>query len=361
MTAALYRLSSLHDLSHVVCCAAERCGVHLTGASATEFQQQQMLAVYRYQQKRYELSRLSELFETEGIPFLPLKGSVLSEYYPAPWMRTSCDIDILVKKEDLSRAIDALTGTLSYRRTTTDSHDVSLFSPDDRVHLELHFDLVEEGRAMQAPEILCDVWSAVQTKEGSRFCYVMPDALFYFYHIAHMAKHLERGGGCGMRSFLDLWVLEHCVGHDKAAREELLLRGGLLPFASKASALTAAWFGDAPMTEESEGLLEFILRGAAYGSTTNRVEVGQATEGGRASYLWSRIFVRYDVLKYRYPVLQKHRWLLPLMQVRRWCSLPFRGRMRRMRGELRAHRRAAVTKGEGVDVLSVLGLREAEK
>ncbi|MBO4954226.1 MAG: nucleotidyltransferase family protein, partial [Clostridia bacterium] len=35
------------------------------------------------------------------IDFMPLKGAVIRQYYPEPWMRTSCDIDIHVKKDRL--------------------------------------------------------------------------------------------------------------------------------------------------------------------------------------------------------------------------------------------------------------------
>ena len=54
----------------------------------------------------------------------------------------------------------------------------------------------------------------------------MTDEMFYFYHIAHMAKHFEEGG-CGIRPFIDLWTLDNIkdVDHDK--RDELLSRGNL--------------------------------------------------------------------------------------------------------------------------------------
>ncbi|MBR6794856.1 MAG: hypothetical protein IKM52_01960, partial [Clostridia bacterium] len=35
----------------------------------------------------------------------------------------------------------------------------------------------------------------------------------------------------------------------------------------------------------------------------------------------SRIFVPYDNLKRYYPILEKHAWLTPIMQIRRWFML----------------------------------------
>ena len=77
---------------------------------------------------------------------MPLKGSVLRASYPQDWMRTSCDIDILVHREDLERAVELLVEKKQYRREVTNLCDVSLYAPSG-VHLELHYDLVLENRS----------------------------------------------------------------------------------------------------------------------------------------------------------------------------------------------------------------------
>lgn len=61
--------------------------------------------------------------------------------------------------------------------------------------------------------------------------------------------------------------------------------------------------------------------GGVYGSTDNRVALQQKKKGGRIGYVLSRIFIPYAKLKRYYPVLEKHRWLMPLMQIRRWFML----------------------------------------
>ena len=61
--------------------------------------------------------------------------------------------------------------------------------------------------------------------------------------------------------------------------------------------------------------------GGVYGSTDNRVALQQNKKGGRIGYVLSRIFIPYAKLKRYYPVLEKHRWLMPLMQIRRWFML----------------------------------------
>ena len=66
--------------------------------------------------------------------------------------------------------------------------------------------------------------------ENSKFRYEMTDEFFYFYHIAHMAKHFENGG-CGIRPFVDLVVLDRMDSENFSKRDELLKSGGLLQFA----------------------------------------------------------------------------------------------------------------------------------
>lgn len=51
------------------------------------------------------LQKIEAALNEEQIPYIPLKGSVLRNLYPAPEMRTSCDIDVLVHEEDIERAV----------------------------------------------------------------------------------------------------------------------------------------------------------------------------------------------------------------------------------------------------------------
>src|SRR6266404_1792592 len=58
-----------------------------------------------------ELSRLSGLFEERRIPFVALKGPMLSQYlYGALGARMSGDIDVLVKRQDVPRVRKTLAG-----------------------------------------------------------------------------------------------------------------------------------------------------------------------------------------------------------------------------------------------------------
>lgn len=163
----------------------------------------------------------------------------------------------------------------------------------------------------------------------------MPDELFYFYHIAHMAKHFEYGG-CGVRPFIDLWILNHRLTFDREKRTALLREGGLLKFSEACETLSEVWFGDKEPTELTGLLEKYMLSGGMYGNIENMVAVQKNQDGGWLHYIFRRLFMPYERLKNVYPILQKHKWLTPVMQLRRWYDMIATGRMKRTVGEIKS-------------------------
>lgn len=94
--------AEMHDVAHLAVFGLKSNGLLKSENAALE--NKIFKAAYRREAQSYELERLSEVLEKAEIPFLPLKGSVICEYYKEPWMRTSCDIDVLVKKRDVEKA-----------------------------------------------------------------------------------------------------------------------------------------------------------------------------------------------------------------------------------------------------------------
>lgn len=315
--ADLMNLATRHDVEHLLVLGLKQNG--LIENSDLKTIKIMHKAVFRYEKINAEYKNLCNTLEKAQIPFIPLKGSVLREYYPEPWMRTSCDIDILVHYEDLEKAKLLLVEELQYSEKDRTTHDVSMITPKN-VSVELHFDLVEEGRANGAIKILNHVWENVSLHNNCKYMYDMTDEFFYLYHIAHMAKHFENGG-CGISPFIDLWILDNLPGARMDSRDKMLENSGLLDFACVVRKLSKVWFGKCPMDELSFQMQSFILNGGVYGSTDNRVSLKQKKNGGRLGYILTRVFVPYSKLKRYYPVLEKHRWLTPIMQVKRWFML----------------------------------------
>lgn len=348
MRQELFLLAQKHDISHLIAYALKKNA--MVTDKDHEVEGAISKAVYRYAQLKHEYHRVCDKLESEEISFMPLKGAILREYYPQPWMRTSCDIDILLHEEDLEKTADIFMkegGTIPWGKG---SHDISIFTPN-HTHLEFHYTLVEEGLACEAAGVLNNVWANAAICNGFYKKYEMSEEMFYFYHIAHMAKHFELGG-CGIRSFLDLWILDQRESADPEKRDALLERGKLLKFAKAARKLSRVWFEGEEMDQVSRQMEEYVIRGGVYGSSENRITMQQQKKGGRLKYAVSKIFLPYEVLIFHYPVLQKHRWLMPVMEVRRWGRLLFCGHAKRVTRELAYNQR--ISKGTADDAQNFL-------
>jgi len=294
----------------------------LDDSKLKEYYKQILLkSVFRYEMQNGQQIKVCRLFEENEICHIALKGAVLRNFYPEPWLRTSCDIDILIYPEDLERAIEVLKNN-GYLYKGKGSHDASFYS-DDNVHVELHYDVIEkEYRVADVSDVLCDIWQYASPKPNFKYEYVLTDEMFYFYHIAHMAKHFVQGG-CGIRAFLDLWIIDRNMHFDSEKRSELLVKGGLRVFADNAHKLADVWFLGGEHTDITEKMQSYIFNGGIYGNLENQIAMDQAKTDSKTESALKKIFLGYDTIKFHYPILQKHKWLLPFMEVRRWGKLMF--------------------------------------
>ncbi len=327
----MLKLSAQHDVSHLLVVGLKQNG--LIEKDNNDINKFVLKPIYLYEKLRYEYNRICEVFEKEQIPYIPLKGAIIRKHYPEEWMRTSCDIDILVAESDLDKAKSLLIEKCAYKYHIKGSHDLSFATPTN-VHVELHYSLVEDGRAKEASKVLKGVWNNASVCKGYNYRYQMPDEFFYFYHIAHMAKHFE-DGGCGIRTFIDLWILDNLKEANLEKRNQLLTEGELLKFAQVVKKLCRVWFENEEHDLISKQTEDYILRGGIYGNSQNRIAIQQQKSGGRLKYALSKIFIPYEVIKFHYPVLQKHKWLTPFMQVRRWFKLIFCGHAKRTFNQLK--------------------------
>ncbi len=318
----LFALSAKHDIAHMIGAGLEKNALLKKGEKYSDlFFREIFKAVYRFEQQNYELNRLCAELEKAEIHFIPLKGSVLRGHYKNPWMRTSCDIDILVKIEDIDRAIDCLVQNCGYECGIKSSHDVSLYSKT-KVHIELHYDLIEDGRVTAVFDVLQNVWKYTVIKDGYKYYHEMTDEMFYFYHIAHMAKHFTVGG-CGIKPFVDLWILDHINGTSHDKRSELLKKGDLLVFSETVRALNRVWFEDMETTQTLKRVESFILQGGVFGTFESKTMAVQRKKGKKREALIKTIFLPYEQMKIIYPILERHKWLLPFAEVRRWFVKAF--------------------------------------
>lgn len=324
---SLHRLAKKHDLSHIVSHFVYHNHIGVPAEIWERLQHDEVLSVYRCEQMKYAFEEICCAFDEAQIAYIPLKGSVIRPYYPIESMRTSCDVDILIHEEDLEEAIRCLEAK-GYRCGDRNYHDVSLYSPNN-MHLELHFHIQENIDSLDA--VLKDAWAYAEASEGSRFDFRKEFFVFHIY--AHMAYHFV-SGGCGIRSLVDIWIMEHKMDATYACAEELLRKAGIYQFAVEMSRLADTCFSGSACDEFSELVLAYIYRGGVYGSLENNITVKKTKSNSSVVYAFKRLFLPYKTMVILYPILKKTPILLPFCWVARWIQALFGGKTKKFASEI---------------------------
>ena len=312
-------LAKKHDLAHIVARFISQNGIDIDPALNDKLQREDYLAVYRNRQMGHTYADICAAFDEAQIDYLPLKGSVIRAFYPYESMRTSCDIDILVKEGDVDAAVACLVAR-GYTAGERNYHDVSLYSPS-KIHLELHFSILENIDSLDS--VLVDVWKYARKTEGHK--YELSPEFLYYHFAAHMAYHFL-AGGCGIKSLMDLWILEHKMGLSIENAKELLEKGGIYKFAIEMQEIANKCFAGEELDELSERVFGYIHSGGVYGNAENKIAVHRRENKGTLSYIVYRLFPPYRVIVHSYPVLKKAPILLPFCWVARWIRALFKGK-----------------------------------
>ena len=327
MQMALYTLAKKHSLAGLVGQALEAQGLLKDSTASALFQNAMFNEIYHYEKMNFVYHMICDALEEAQIPYLPLKGAILRQYYPQPWMRTSGDIDILVPKNWIRQAEKILADKfdVDIYKIYGSGHDISFYSKDG-IHVELHYDLMEDDRAGKSPRVLKKTWEHARSVSPGTYRYVMDDAMFYFYHIAHLSKHFE-AGGCGIRFFLDTQLLLERIQSDRFQVDCLLKEGSLLTFEEAVRQLCQVWFSGKEHDTRSRQVESFVLDSGIFGTLENVYINRRRRYGGTVRYFLSRVFIPYQSLKDKYPIVKRWPILTPVYEVYRLFQLLF-GRKR---------------------------------
>lgn len=309
----LYMVSKNHDLAHVVAVALKKHGLIKHDKLSRRYVKQMHAALMRYEAIKHEQNQIYQVFEKEGIDFVPLKGSVIRKYYPDRWMRTSTDIDILVREKELEKAKKALISNLDYAEGRYRYHDVSLYSKSG-VLLELHFQITENMKNID--KNLKKVWDYVNPIEEGRCRQVMTSEYLLFHSYAHMIYHFVKGG-CGIRFVVDSWLLEHVLDYDEVVFQKLCKESRINTFVESVRKLGQVWFEDAEHDNLSKKMQTYIITGGVFGTMESKVMARKTQTSGHYRYLLKRVFIPYKDFCASYPILEKLPWLYPYFAVKR--------------------------------------------
>lgn len=305
----LFKIGKMQDILPII-----REGLNALNIEAdSRIEQLCKIEIYQFVHRDDAVERISACFNKNAIDFILLKGSVLRDLYPDKWMRTSCDIDVLVKEQDLQRAVDALERETDFRYKSKNYHDVLMNMPN--VHLELHFNIKEDMENVD--KLLLRVWDNCAKKENTCQFVLTPE--FQIFHvISHMSFHFMHGG-LGIRSCIDLWLLRHKTEYDESIVKNMCEECGILKFYNECCFLSEVWIGENEHTDTSKMLEKYSMESGVFGNTKNAVLIGQIRHK-KEGYIFHRLFMDKERLKRLYPILDKYPFLLPYCQLRRWAE-----------------------------------------
>lgn len=152
-----------------------------------------------------KISEILNEFNKQDIPVLVLKGLVIRDLYPRPELRTMCDADLLVYKDDLDKA-EKLLINQGYR-VLENSEEMHRAYYKNGTLVEVHWVITNERYFEGIPQIEESIWkNAVEVNIGDSKALSMNDEDMAVHLCLHMATHLINRG-FGIRQICDLVLL----------------------------------------------------------------------------------------------------------------------------------------------------------
>ena len=263
-----------------------------------------------------------------GIPFIVLKGSCASFYYPEPLRRTLGDIDLLVGPEHFEAAYDALrvAGYMTNEPVDGISRHVHLKKGSTLIELHRRFAVLQT----KDQEMILDSWlfnTDSFVAKINNYAFPMPDhELNGLVLLTHINQHLEEG--LGLRQIVDfvMYIKAELTDEKWPAFKEKTDRIGLTTLAKVVGKLgkmylglpsSISWCDDAKETTV-EKLLDYIFACGNFGhkDAINNTMVMVMSHGRGVKGFFKNLQQRGME---NWKLLQKAPWLKPLAWLYQLC------------------------------------------
>lgn len=319
----VFIVSQKHMLSSLVGQMLERVGV-----SSPDFEKAIGIAQRRAIILEKEYKTLKKSFEQAGIWYMPMKGTVLKNYYPGFATREMCDCDILfdsTRSEDV-REIMENTGfhTVRFGESNDDCYIKSKLAS-----FEMHRALFGNHHKSELYRYYVNVKDRLVKDDDNSYGYHFAPEDFYIYMIAHEYKHYALGG-TGLRSLLDTYIFLKSNTLDMSYISDEMKKLGLSEFEQLNRSVAMKVFNQDTLTEREQAVLDYVISSGTYGSTKNRVGNDVKKYGGKFGYLVHRIVgpvgkndLLRDQYRKRYSVFFRYPILLPFLPFYRFFKALF--------------------------------------
>ena len=254
-----------------------------------------------------ERKKLYKFMDDNKIWYLPLKGIIITNYYPEYGIREFTDNDILFDKKYAEMIRDYFVSqNYEVKMFNKENHDV--YHKEPIYNFEMHTSLFNEISGKVQNEYYKNIFDKVIKREG-KYEVSLNDNDFYVYFMAHAVKHYSRNG-TGLRTLVDIYILLKKLNLDWQYVKCELDKMDLLDKANELKELAIALFDGLPLTEEQELLFDKICQMGVYGTYKTRID-NELSKKNKQSYLMERLFMPIESIKLAYPVVYRHKILLP--------------------------------------------------
>lgn len=348
---ALLRLAKAHSVSAMVCMALEQTDAFQHAAETTRLKwlEAKNKAIRKNMLLDAERKAILHELEIQGIWYMPLKGSILKDWYPKPGMREMADNDILFDPSGREQVREIFQNrgykTVSFRKSNHDEYEKAPI-----YNFEMHVSLFH-GIYKELAEQYENVKERLLPVDGTAYQFAFTPEDFYVFALAHAHKHYSHSG-TGVRTLADIYVMDRHLGDimDRDEVEQKLTQLGIAEYEQRSRVLAEKLFSavrplaEIELTEDEKEMLLYYCDATTYGTFDNRVNnrLHELQENSEDITLWTklkycgvRLFPGREFCKLHYPFVYRHPWTLPFFWVWRIVDKGITHR-RKVKQELKA-------------------------
>lgn len=310
----LFEVCQKHILTACVAYALESVGIQ-----DHEFTQAKEKSIRKNILLDAERAKILQRLEEEKIWYMPLKGSILKDWYPKLGMRQMSDNDILFESEKRKDVYDIFTGSgFSCNNFGDDKDDAYFKAPI--FNFEMHCSLFSSAHIGKFFSYFENVKERLIKNKDQDYGFHFKNEDFYLYMISHEYRHFL-GSGTGVRSLVDTYVFLRKFGNSldweyiNYESEKLEISD----FERNNRELATKTFSLKKLNVEEKKLLDYYVLSGVYGNITNSVKNGikYRGNGSKIRYLLFCIFPPINYLETSVPWVGKSKLLIPFAYIYR--------------------------------------------
>ncbi len=318
---ALLSLAKHHSMSALAAYSLKSIGIE-----GDEWKEAYLKAIRKSLLMDAECGELMRFMEQNEVWYMPLKGTVLKDFYPGLGLRERADVDILFDGE-YRRQIRDYFQARDYKIFAFNKCNEDVYTKKPVYNFEMHTALFGEKHDSAWNDYYAGVKSRIIKDEDHQFAYHFSDEDFYIYMMTHTCKHNQEKE-TGLRSLADCYVYIQKKNEvlDWRCIEEELHKLGIAewekdfralalhvfeePWKKKALSLEEQKHLDQLISSGAHGNLEICIREKLMALQADKKPITKAT---KRIYIFKRIFPAKGRIMDKYPFTVRYQWLVPIV------------------------------------------------